>query len=81
MINYEQTIIKASYPIPKEYVPVSQAAFNNNVPASAIHRLIHARAIPYLKMKGRYFVRHDLVIQPAFRQWDDRTYWLVKNID
>ena len=78
MIRHDRIIAKAPYLIPPEYMPVPRAAIKNRVPSAAIHRLIHARAIPYLKIGSLYFIREDLVILPTFREYDDRVYWKIK---
>jgi hypothetical protein len=77
MTRYDRIIAQSQQVILSGYMPVSQVAIKNQVPLSTIHRLIHARAIPYKKIGGFYFVRADLVIFPTFREWDDRTFWQV----
>lgn len=77
MIRYDRIMASAAHLIPQGYIPVPQVALKNLVPPRVIHRLIHARAIPYRKIGGLYFVQAELVVSPMLSEWDDRVHWQV----
>ncbi len=80
MIRSNPISASISEVIPPDYVPVREAANKSSAPLSAIHRLIHSRAIPYLKIGRFYFVPVDLEVTPARREWDERIYWMVNGL-